>query len=68
VIGFILGAVIGGAAVWLYGEQMRTYLSYLDDKTRDVRSKAADTLQAAAEGLQTSKGSSEGGIGGRRAG
>ena len=67
-IRFILGAIIGGAAVWLYGDQMRTYLNYLDDKTRQARSKAADTLQAAAEGLQSAKGTLEGGIGSRRAG
>jgi hypothetical protein len=68
VIRLILGAIIGGAAVWLYGDQMRTYLTYLDDKTREARSKAADTLQAAAEGLQSAKTTVEGGLsGGRRA-
>jgi hypothetical protein len=67
ITGFLMGAVVGGAAVWFYGTQMR---QYLDDKTRTARSRAADTLQAAAETLQSAKDTVEGGLGGkeRRAG
>jgi len=48
---FIVGAVAGGVAVWLYRDELR---GYLDEKTRDVRAKAADRLEAAqktAEGV-----------------
>jgi hypothetical protein len=47
---FIIGAIVGGAAVWYYGPQMR---AHLEESTREVRSRAADTLQSAAEGLQS---------------
>lgn len=64
---FIVGAIMGGAAVWLYGREIR---EYVEDRTRGARDKAADTLQAAAEGLQSAKDKVEGGLGGkeRRAG
>lgn len=64
---FIVGAIMGGAAVWLYGREIR---EYVEDRTRGARDKAADTLQAAAEGLQSAKEKVEGGLGGkeRRAG
>jgi hypothetical protein len=50
VIGFLFGAIIGGAAMYFYGGQMR---DYVDEKTRGARDKAADRLHAAAEGLQS---------------
>lgn len=59
----IFGALIGGAAVWFYRDQMK---AYLDDKTRSARTRAADTLQAASEGLQGSKETLEGGLGKER--
>ena len=64
---FLMGIIMGGAAVYFYGPQIR---EYLDDKTRTARTRAADTLQSAAEGLQSAKESVEGGLGGqkRRAG
>jgi len=46
---FILGVIIGAAAVWFYG---RDIIEYVDDKTRLARTKAADTLHSAAETLQ----------------
>ena len=49
---FILGAIVGGAAVWYYGPQVRTYV---DEASRSVRSRAADTLQSAAESLQSAR-------------
>lgn len=49
---FILGAIVGGAAVWYYGPQVRTYV---DETSRSVRSRAADTLQTAAETLQSAR-------------
>jgi len=59
---FIFGAIFGGAAVWVYRDQLR---EYFDDKTRVARSRAADTLQSAAEGLQSAKETLEGGLAGK---
>ena len=60
---FILGALTGGAIVWFYGRDIR---EYVDDKTSTVRTRAADTLQSAAEGLQSAKDKIETGLGGSR--
>jgi hypothetical protein len=49
-MGFLLGAIIGGAAMYFYGGQVR---DYVDQKTRGARDEAADALHAAAEGLQS---------------
>src|SRR5262249_59241404 len=46
---FILGVIVGAAAVWVY---RRALIEYVDDKTRLAPSKAADTLQSAAQTLQ----------------
>jgi hypothetical protein len=64
---FLMGVITGAAAVYLYGPQIR---EYVDEKTKAARSRAADTLQAASEGLQAAKETVEGGLGGqkRRAG
>ena len=40
--------------------------AYLDDKTRSARTRAADTLQSASEGLQGAKETLEGGLGKER--
>ena len=65
--GFLMGVILGGAAVYFYGPQIR---EFLDEKTRTARSRAADTLQSASESLQSAKESVEGGLSGqkRRAG
>ncbi len=57
---FIFGALMGGAAVWFYRDQLR---EYLDEQTRSARTRAADTLQSASEGLQSAKETLEGGLG-----
>lgn len=62
---FILGTMVGAAAVWFYGPQIR---EFLDDRTRTARSRAAHTLQAASEGLQTAKDRLEGGLTGGESG
>jgi hypothetical protein len=49
---FVLGAIMGGAAMWFYGREIRDYVG---TATRDARTKAADTLHSAAEGLQAAK-------------
>lgn len=49
---FLLGAIVGGAAMWYYGPQVRRYV---DDTSRSVRTRAADTLQSAAETLQSAR-------------
>ena len=36
---FVLGAIIGATVVWLWGRQMEEYVK---EKTRGVRTKAAD--------------------------
>lgn len=48
-IGFVLGAIVGGAAMYFYGERIR---DYADQTTRGARDRAADTLHAAADSLQ----------------
>ena len=64
---FLMGIIMGGAAVYFYGPQIR---EFLDEKTKTARTRAADTLQAASEGLQSAKDTIEGGVSGqkRRAG
>ena len=42
-IGVIIGAVIGGAAVWYWRDSIARKL---DEETRSLRRKAADTLDA----------------------
>lgn len=62
IISFVMGVVVGGAAVWLYGPRIR---QYVDDKTRMARARAAGTLQSAAETLQSAKETIEGGLSGK---
>ena len=45
-----VGAVVGGAVVWIYGDRIR---DYIDDVTMNVRERAAARLETAAERLQT---------------
>ena len=43
---FVLGAIMGAAVVWLWGRQME---EYVEEKTRGVRTKAADGVRAVEE-------------------
>lgn len=43
---FVLGAVVGAAAVWLWGRDME---EYVEGKTRGVRTKAAQGLRVVEE-------------------
>jgi hypothetical protein len=43
---FILGTIMGGVAVWLWGRDLE---SYVGKKTRGARSKAADAMRAVDE-------------------
>lgn len=43
---FILGTIMGGVAVWLWGKDIE---GYVGEKTRGVRAKAADAMQAVEE-------------------
>jgi hypothetical protein len=43
---FVLGAIMGAAAVWLWGREME---EYVEDKMRGVRTKAAEGLRAVEE-------------------
>ena len=47
---FVTGLIAGGAAVWLFGDQIR---DYVDDVTSDLRGQAAASLEGAAERLQS---------------
>lgn len=57
--GFLLGAIAGGLAVWLYGDQIR---AYVDDMTSGVRERAAAGLEGAADRLQSVAETVEGGL------
>lgn len=46
---FLIGAIAGGAVMWLYGDRV---MEYVDDLTSDVRHRAASGLDAAASRLQ----------------
>jgi gas vesicle protein len=43
---FVLGAITGAAVVWLWGREME---EYVEDKTRRVRTKAADGVRVVEE-------------------
>jgi gas vesicle protein len=43
---FVLGAIMGAAAVWLWGREMEAYVG---DKTRGMRTKAAEGVRAVEE-------------------
>jgi len=43
---FVLGAIIGAAAVWVWGREME---AYVEEKTRGVRTKTAERVRAVAE-------------------
>ena len=43
---FILGTVLGGVAVWLWGREIGGYVT---EKTRGVRAQAADAMRAVEE-------------------
>lgn len=64
---FLLGVIVGAGAMWLYG---RDIVMYVDEKTREARTRVAETLQSAADTLQGSKQpprtTAEGGVGGER--
>ena len=43
---FVLGAIMGAAVVWLWGREMEAYVG---DKTRGVRTRAAEAVRAVEE-------------------
>ena len=43
---FLLGAIVGGAAVWLWGREVETYV---EEKTRGVRTTVAEGVRAVEE-------------------
>ena len=43
---FLLGAIVGATVVWLWGREME---AYVEDKTRGVRTKAAEGVRAVEE-------------------
>jgi membrane protein YqaA with SNARE-associated domain len=64
----VLGAIVGGAAIWFWGREIS---EFVDEQTLGVREATAEKLetaahgfQAAADGLQSVKGTLEAGLGG----
>jgi len=55
---FVFGTIIGGMAVWLWGREIE---GYVGEKSRGVRSRAADALRSVEEktgrGLDSSESS-----------
>lgn len=47
---FIVGVIAGAVAMWLWGDEIR---AYLDERTRDVRARAAGPLHAVADTVET---------------
>ena len=43
---FVLGAIVGAAVVWLWGRELE---KYVEEKTRGVRTKAAEGVRAVEE-------------------
>jgi len=43
---FVFGTIIGGMAVWLWGREIE---GYVGEKSRGVRSRAADALRSVEE-------------------
>ena len=43
---FVLGAIVGAAAVWLWGREME---AYVEEKTRGVRTTVAEGVRAVEE-------------------
>ena len=43
---FVMGAIMGAAAVWLWGREMEEYVK---ERTRGVRTKAAEGVRAVEE-------------------
>lgn len=58
---FLIGAITGGAAVWLWGDRLR---DRLDDMTSDVRRRAASRLERAADTLHAAADTVQEGLGG----
>jgi len=59
--GFLVGAIAGGVAVWMFGDRMR---EFVDEKTSDLRHQAAAGLDGAAERLQSVADTVEDGLSG----
>ena len=43
---FVLGAIMGAAVMWLWGEQLE---EYVQERTRGIRTKAAEGIRAVDE-------------------
>ena len=47
---FIMGAIVGGVAVWVWRDELR---KFMEKRTRVVRVKAADQLQMVQEATES---------------
>ena len=59
--GFILGTIVGGAAVWLYGDRLR---EAIDARTEAVRGRVADGIGAVSDSLDSIRERIENGLAG----
>jgi hypothetical protein len=57
----VLGALMGGAVAYFYGDQLRTYLNNPDLARRRV----TETMDSVAESMQSAKEGFDSGIGAR---
>jgi hypothetical protein len=48
--GFIAGAIAGGIAVWMWGDELRDYLA---ERARGVRTRTADQIQVVQQAAET---------------
>jgi hypothetical protein len=58
---FILGAMTGGAIVWVWGPQIKRYV---DERTHTIRTRVADSLQTTAQTLHAAAETVEEGLSG----
>jgi len=47
---FIAGAIAGGVAVWMWGDELRDYLA---ERARGVRTRTADQIQVVQQAAET---------------
>jgi hypothetical protein len=49
-IGFVAGAIAGGAFIWFWGDRIRELAQDKTNQARDTVARGLDNVQAAAEG------------------
>lgn len=62
---FVLGGILGGAAVWFYGDHIRRYI---DERTETVRKSVVNRIDAVTGSLETVREKIDEGLAGSPAG